>query len=136
MDLLQDHSPEFIGRQLAIFRRLNTQQLPVIYTVRTTDQGGKFNAGEDAMFNLLLLGARRGCEYIDVESCWDVRSLAKITALKKMYPNSFQIISSYHHYASSIWEHDNQIIQLFKQCHYPGVDIVKGTQLQTFSQQT
>lgn len=49
--------------------------LPVVYTVRTAGQAGTFpdQRPEDVrkMFELLHLGARSGCEVLDVESAWD-----------------------------------------------------------------
>eukprot|EP00045_Choanoeca_perplexa_P015942 m.207861 g.207861 ORF g.207861 m.207861 type:complete len:1320 (+) comp17124_c0_seq5:4748-8707(+) len=68
VDLLQDTSPAFIVRQIAFVRA--ACQLPVIFTVRSVGQGGKFTGDEAAYFELLSLGLRLGCELIDVEACW------------------------------------------------------------------
>jgi len=65
VDLFKDHSPDFIREQIGLVRRHS--KLPIIFTVRTLDQGGKFSNNEETIFSLLKLGIRLGCEYIDVE---------------------------------------------------------------------
>lgn len=57
---------EYVAVQLSALRRLSS--LPVVFTVRTHSQGGMFpDDAEDEMFDLLRLGLRAGCEYVDVE---------------------------------------------------------------------
>lgn len=42
--------------------------LPVIFTVRSKQQGGRFDGSEQEMFSLLKLAKRAACEYIDMET--------------------------------------------------------------------
>lgn len=82
---------EYVGEQLAILRR--AIGLPVVFTVRTQGQGGKFSDKDEArMFELLQWGARWGCEYVDVEMGW---SQAATQALVDIKGESL-IISSWH----------------------------------------
>lgn len=66
VDLLASQEKEFIREQIFILRRYS--KLPIIYTVRTDGQGGRFPPTEvDRMFDLLECAIKWGCEYIDVE---------------------------------------------------------------------
>ena len=59
-------SQSYVALQITQLRQ--TTELPIIFTVRTLHQGGLFPADEeDAWFELLELGIRLGCEYVDVE---------------------------------------------------------------------
>ncbi|KAF7560708.1 hypothetical protein G7046_g3442 [Stylonectria norvegica] len=66
VDLLQDRSPENVMRQVSILRSLARR--PIVFTLRTQSQGGKFpdNAVEEGLA-LYRLAVRLGVEYIDVE---------------------------------------------------------------------
>ncbi|KAJ1917408.1 3-dehydroquinate dehydratase (3-dehydroquinase) [Mycoemilia scoparia] len=68
--------------------------LPVIFTVRTNDQGGIFPADkvQSRMFDLLELGIRTGCEYVDVELGWDPIRTERVSQNK----GRSLIIASYH----------------------------------------
>ncbi|RHZ89728.1 hypothetical protein Glove_11g33 [Diversispora epigaea] len=56
----------YVSHQLALIRRSST--LPIIFTVRSKGQGGKFpDSREKDMFKLLEYAVKWGCEYIDLE---------------------------------------------------------------------
>jgi len=107
VDLLASQDNEYIKQQLAILRRYS--KLPIIYTVRTDGQGGRFPPTEvDRMFELLELGIKWGCEYIDVEV--DVIGKNKkhrielTNNLVKRKGNS-KIIASYHDCSgTALWD--------------------------------
>ena len=73
VDLLEDPSSrdiipslEYVANQLAILR--GSSDLPIIFTVRTIAQGGKFPDGaHKEMFSLLNLALRTGVEFLDLE---------------------------------------------------------------------
>lgn len=73
VDLLQDPqrpdvppSTESVANQLSILRGSTT--LPVIFTVRTVGQGGKFpDDDHESMLALSLLALRMGVEFLDLE---------------------------------------------------------------------
>jgi len=58
--------------------------LPVIFTLRTSEQGGAFAGSEAEVFELLRAGLRAGCEWVDVEygnGCWSARATEEFLAL-------------------------------------------------------
>eukprot|EP01060_Flectonema_neradi_P004458 TRINITY_DN12889_c1_g3_i1.p1 TRINITY_DN12889_c1_g3~~TRINITY_DN12889_c1_g3_i1.p1 ORF type:complete len:1520 (+),score=376.75 TRINITY_DN12889_c1_g3_i1:67-4560(+) len=66
VDLLKSTSIDFVSEQLVLLRRHST--LPVIFTVRTESQGGRFpDNNQVAQAELLKQSIRLGCEFIDVE---------------------------------------------------------------------
>ncbi|KAL5038179.1 hypothetical protein BDV3_001665 [Batrachochytrium dendrobatidis] len=91
VDLLESTKPDFVGSQVAMLRHLS--KLPIVYTVRTQSQGGRFPDDKTRdMISLLELGIRLGCEYIDVEFTAPFERFSSITKSKG---NSL-IIGSYH----------------------------------------
>eukprot|EP00912_Choanoflagellata_sp_UC4_P000720 UC4_evm1s449 len=112
VDLLASQQPEYVLQQLTITRR-HCSNLPMIYTVRTRNQGGSFPDDERAAFELMVLGLRFGCEYVDVECCW---SLDTRTTFLSLVKEPVSRISDY------------KLQELFHECAKgpPGsVDIVK-----------
>jgi len=92
-----DHG--FIREQVALLRQHCS--LPIIFTVRSKGQGGKFSGEESQYFSLLDVGFRLGCEFIDVEACW---SCATTDVFVSRISVSCRIISSYHDYNISVTE--------------------------------
>ena len=98
VDLLQDPnnpqgppSSDFVAQQLALLRTATS--LPVIFTVRTLSQGGKFpDNAQDAAFALYELALRAGVEFLDVEIQFPEPRLQYITT-KKGYT---KVIASHH----------------------------------------
>ncbi|OLY81682.1 Pentafunctional AROM polypeptide [Smittium mucronatum] len=80
----------YVLKQISYLKRRT--RLPIIYTVRTIDQGGFFPPMQDQIESLLRCGIRWGCEYIDVELTLDESRISKITHNK----NNSLIIASYH----------------------------------------
>lgn len=98
VDLLKDParpdglpSTDFVANQLAVLR--GSCELPVIYTVRTTSQGGKFpDAAHDEAFALYVLALRSGVEFLDVETHFPETRLRSIIRGK----GHTRIIASHH----------------------------------------
>eukprot|EP01135_Chromosphaera_perkinsii_P007194 Nk52_evm2s745 gene=Nk52_evmTU2s745 len=90
VDLLESWDHQFVMDQCSKLRR--ACKLPIIFTVRSRGQGGKFPDEPEKMFSLLELGARLGCEYVDMESHWPVEYSSRLLATKK----GSKIIASYH----------------------------------------
>lgn len=90
----------YVASQVAAVRRHSP--LPIIFTVRTTSQGGLFpDTMEDAAFELMMLGLRLGCEYIDVEISWSEKRRRALSAAK----GYSQIISSWHDWSGKMkWD--------------------------------
>eukprot|EP00158_Paraphelidium_tribonemae_P009289 Partr_v1_DN28824_c0_g1_i2_m33386 putative The AROM polypeptide catalyzes 5 consecutive enzymatic reactions in prechorismate polyaromatic amino acid biosynthesis (By similarity) len=83
---------EYIGQQVATLRQATT--LPIIFTVRTKHQCGRFpNEEKTRYFELLRLGIDLACEFVDVEienvSAGDVEALISSKGTSK-------IIASFH----------------------------------------
>ncbi|KAI8644754.1 3-dehydroquinate synthase-domain-containing protein, partial [Parasitella parasitica] len=84
-----------VGTQLAHLRQLT--HLPIIYTVRTQPQAGKFDSTQVDLYETLLRwGHRWGCDYIDMESCTLPENKQQaIMELNQLYDNT-KIIFSFH----------------------------------------
>ncbi|KAJ1940142.1 hypothetical protein FBU59_003900, partial [Linderina macrospora] len=86
---VQDAFVEYVQSQFTLLR--HSSSLPIVFTVRTEPQGGKFPPTADALrARLLSLAVRWGAEYVDVEI--DNTVAAAVFAAKQ---NSL-VISSYH----------------------------------------
>lgn len=125
VDLLESLDPQFIRQQISILRSFTEK--PIIYTVRTAEQGGKFpvNGEKDRnqLKGLLILGSRTGCEFVDVELslyqrksslAYDILSHPKLPA---GCLDTTMWIGSYHHIcqkADRVW-HDGRMAMLFSQ---------------------
>jgi pentafunctional AROM polypeptide len=118
VDLLQSFSPGFIVRQVAFIR--SACQLPIIFTVRSTAQGGKFAGSEPEYFQLLALGARLGCELLDVEGCWSEAGAQRFARSVKS-----QVIGCLHFQRPCSGPED--LAAVAKQCSLGGqADVIKA----------
>lgn len=98
VDLLEDPassdgvpSVQYVSEQLASLR--SRSQLPIIFTIRTKSQGGRFpDEAHEKALDLYLTAARMGLEYIDLELSWPVALLDKVTSVK----GYSKIIASHH----------------------------------------
>ncbi|KAE8252120.1 hypothetical protein A4X13_0g3704 [Tilletia indica] len=70
-------SAQFVATQLAALRQSTT--LPIIYTIRTKSQGGRFpDEKEEDYFELIKLGLRHAVEYVDLEVRWSSERLRAV----------------------------------------------------------
>ncbi|PWW79178.1 Pentafunctional AroM protein [Tuber magnatum] len=84
-------TPAFVSEQLAVLR--GKTQLPVVFTVRTKSQGGKFpDEDHERALELYRTALRMGLEYIDLEITWPVALLEKVSSGK----GYSKIIASHH----------------------------------------
>lgn len=84
-------SKEFVSDQLALIH--SASSLPIIYTIRTQSQGGKFpDAKVDAAQELYLAAIKLGVEYLDLEITWPAGLIDTVTAAKGVT----KIIASHH----------------------------------------
>ena len=128
VDLLASQDEAFVLSQLALVRR-RSEGLPIIYTVRSKNQGGAFEDNEQKALLLMLTGLRFGVEYVDLEACWTKEARhAFLTVAKKTLPG-VRVIGSYHEVQRPLSKvSDEDICALFHECgHGPegSVDIVK-----------
>lgn len=91
VDLLKDTSPEFVGVQVALLRA--AAKIPIVFTVRTQSQGGRFpDDDHEGAAALYKVAARMGVEYIDVELTWPEDVIQEVVAHK----GASCIIASHH----------------------------------------
>lgn len=69
VDLLADHSPAFLQRQMAILREALPEHIEIVYTVRSSDEGGNHPSENMQQYVALLReGLRAGVDWLDVEA--------------------------------------------------------------------
>ncbi|KAI0010583.1 Pentafunctional AroM protein [Xylariaceae sp. FL0662B] len=92
VDLLDDLSPESVGRQISLLRSM--AELPIIFTLRSVSQGGRFNyASEKDLLPLYRTAMRMGVEYVDLEMTLSDETLDTIVKLRA---GSTRVIASHH----------------------------------------
>ncbi|EQC28678.1 hypothetical protein SDRG_13554 [Saprolegnia diclina VS20] len=118
VDLLASTEHAFVADQVARLRALSP--LPIIYTVRSLNQGGAFPDAPADIFDLLRLGLRLGCEVVDMECCWESALQASLLEAK----GGSAILASYHAIQSRSTK--EKTAELFDLCAWQGqVDIAK-----------
>ena len=98
VDLLKDPSSnsdipsvDYVAEQMSFLR--SRTPLPLIFTIRTQSQGGKFpDDAHDAALQLYKLAFRSGCEFVDMEITFPDEMIRTITGMK----GHSKIIASHH----------------------------------------
>ncbi|KAL5621241.1 hypothetical protein BROUX41_006711 [Berkeleyomyces rouxiae] len=91
VDLLTDLHRESVAHQVSLLRSI--APLPIVFTLRTVSQGGKFpDDNYEKALELYILATRIGAEYIDLEMTMPVEILNAITEAKARS----RIIASHH----------------------------------------
>ncbi|KAJ3017497.1 3-dehydroquinate dehydratase (3-dehydroquinase) [Thoreauomyces humboldtii] len=100
VDLLDSYDEASVGRQVALLRRYSS--LPIVYTVRTAGQAGRFPSGNHSQrLALLRAGVRWGCEFVDVEIDGPATELDQLVASK----GNSKIVASFHDVSgTALWE--------------------------------
>jgi pentafunctional AROM polypeptide len=89
VDLLADLSLDNVEMQVRLARQLFSKS--IIFTVLSEADGGEFAGSESDYWQLMEVGLRTGCEFLDVASRWD---LSKRTSFLQRR-GSARIIGSY-----------------------------------------
>lgn len=127
VDLLEDSknpnappSVEYVANQLAILH--GSTSLPVIFTIRTQSQGGKFpdNAPLELVASMYQLALRMGVEFLDLEIQFPDPLLRQISAAK----DHTKIIASHHDPKNTLSWENGSWMQFYKKALLYG-DIVK-----------
>ncbi len=96
---------------------LRQAPLPVIATVRSVDQGGRFSGSEAEQIRLILRAAESGCPYLD----WEFgRGEALPVALSKIRK---RVVLSYHNFQETPL--DEELVSLFREMAATGAEVVK-----------
>lgn len=123
VDLLTDSTDMSIHRQIALLRDFSP--LPIVYTVRTKEQLGKFSLEpSSAIMHLLEQGLRAGVEYLDVEACLPAEDIDSITnsAIHK-YHHKSKLLGSLHVTSP---QSEDEIKIMLEKCNLNGkADILK-----------
>ena len=116
VDLLEDMSTLSLHRQMALLR--DTCPLPIVFTVRSIGQIGKFPPEPDRIFALLREGLRAGAEWIDVEACWPMEQVDAFTAsAAEGYATTSRLLGSLH---VTIPQTRAQVDKIFNDCNLNG----------------
>lgn len=119
VDLLKDTTPESVGVQVAALRA--AAKVPIVFTVRTQSQGGRFPdddfEGAAALYNV---AARMAVEYIDVELTWPEEVIQGVVARK----GASHIIASHHDPQGTLSWKNGSWIQYYNKALQFG-DIIK-----------
>jgi len=129
VDQLESHTPLFVAHQISLLRCYCN--LPVIFTVRSVSQGGRFEyspSNESNLWELYEIAIRMGIEYIDVEQQWSKSLKSKIFQLvdnvRVRGKRTTQVIVSEHCYTLGILS--NHVHHIIRLCEEQGLaDIVK-----------
>lgn len=112
-------SYNYVAKQLAALRQRST--LPIIFTVRTFTQGGMCpDEAQDAIFELMKLGVKAGCEYVDMEVRWPSARMRDFVGIKQ----STQIVASWHDFAGGLRWNSQEAIDRYNAAHAVG-DVIK-----------
>lgn len=122
VDLLEDISVPSLHRQIALLR--DTCSLPIVFTVRSVGQIGKFPPDPKRIFSLLEEGLRAGAEWIDVEACWPSDQVSAFTVLaKEQYSSTSRLLGSLH---ITTPQTRAQVDQMYVDCSLGGhADVLK-----------
>jgi 3-dehydroquinate dehydratase type I len=103
-------SPDYVEQQIKALQSMS--DLPILYTIRTKSQGGKFpdDAADEAL-SLMLLAVCYNIQYIDVEVEWPESLLTAITAKK----SSSKIVASFHDWTGNMRWTSQKLQDRFKQ---------------------
>lgn len=120
VDLLKDYSTSFVGDQTATLRK-NTN-LPIIFTIRTESQGGKFPDSEvTKLEELSYLAIKLGIEYLDVQLT-NSTTLIKNILERKVFT---RIIGSFHDFTGDLKWNNVEWENKYNQAVDFNVDIIK-----------
>ncbi|KAK4687224.1 pentafunctional AROM polypeptide, partial [Tremellales sp. Uapishka_1] len=109
----------YVAKQLSMLRLVTS--LPIVFSVRSTDQGGYAPSDKPSEYLALVqLGLRSACEFVDLEMAWSGDILNKVVEGK----GHSQIVASWHDWSGGMkW--DGQAVEArYLQCRKYG-DIVK-----------
>ncbi|KAL2259202.1 hypothetical protein VTK26DRAFT_7194 [Humicola hyalothermophila] len=91
VDLLESYDVEFVAQQVSLLR--SAAKVPIVYTVRTVSQGGKFPDNDyELAQQLYRVGLRTGVEFLDLEMTMPDHILDYVTEAKGFT----RIIASHH----------------------------------------
>jgi pentafunctional AROM polypeptide len=110
---------EYVSQQLSMLRLVSP--LPIVYSVRTVEQGGRAPSDNaEAYASLVKLGQRSACEYVDLEMAFPDAVLSSLTRSK----GNSHMIASWHDWTGKMKWDSSVVEQKYNQCAAHG-DVVK-----------
>ena len=116
-------SIEYVMDSLSLLR--SAVSLPIIFTIRTQSQSGRFpDTAYDEAFDLYRLAIRMGCEFIDLEIAFPDELLQRVTSMKGFS----KIIASHHDPRGTLsWSTGSWISQYNRALQYGDIIKLCGT---------
>ncbi|KAL2265610.1 hypothetical protein VTJ83DRAFT_6710 [Remersonia thermophila] len=123
VDLLESWDPEFVARQVSLLR--SAAKIPIVFTVRTASQGGRFPDDDfDLARRLYQVGLRTGVEYLDLEMTMPADVLDAVAESKGFT----RIIASHHDPQGALsWRNGSWVPFYNKALQYGDVIKLVGT---------
>ena len=124
VDLLSSLDHTFLAFQVATLRRYSN--LPILFTLRTVNQGGKYQDATDdttALHSLLQYALRLGVEYLDLQVTYPKNIFTDLVSRK----GNTSIIGSYHNWSGNISWTGQETRQIYETLVQLGSDIVNIT---------
>jgi len=124
VDLLDDITPRSIHRQVSLLQ--DFIGLPIVFTVRTKSQIGRFpDTSVQEIKALLLEGLRAGIDWLDMEASLPTDILLDVAdTAKTLYSHTTKILGSLHDVNSP--QSITQIEEMYKRCDLHGyADMLK-----------
>jgi pentafunctional AROM polypeptide len=126
VDLLKAYDLEFVAHQIGLLR--NHTETPIIFTIRTVSQGGKFPDNDyDKIGDLIELAFKMGISYVDMELSLPEGLFATLISKKKFT----KVIGSHHDFSGDFKWDNAEWENKYQFAVNSNVDIVKfvGTAL-------
>ncbi|KAH7311776.1 Shikimate dehydrogenase [Stachybotrys elegans] len=127
VDLLEDLSIDEVTKQVALLRYLARK--PIIFTVRSQSQGGKFpDEAHEELLGLYLLALRMGVEFLDVEVTAPEHVIEAVLAARR----HTRIIASHHDPPGKLsWKNASWVVFYNKALQFGDIIKLVGVARQT-----
>ena len=112
-------STEYVAKQLTRLRLVT--DLPIVFSVRSKDQGGKAPSDQpDEYLEMIRFGLRSACEFVDLEVTWPANLLDTVIKEKR----HSQILASWHDWTGEMKWDSLEVRQTYELCSKYG-DVIK-----------
>ncbi|PHH83874.1 hypothetical protein CDD83_2883 [Cordyceps sp. RAO-2017] len=123
VDLLEDMTPNKVLEQVSILRDM--VNMPIIFTVRSESQGGRFSDDRrEERLTLYRLALRLGVEYLDMEVTSDHETLQTVSDLRR---HTRIIVSHHDPHGTLSWKNASWIPFYNKALQYGSIIKLVGT---------
>jgi pentafunctional AROM polypeptide len=100
---------DYVVSQIKALRKMTIP--PILFTIRTASQGGKFlDQAINEARQLMLAAIESGCEYIDIEVTWPEELISEIVGQKKQS----KVIASLHDWTGNMSWTSSSLNELYR----------------------